>query len=161
MSFIPAGVNEMDGRMGSRFALPVLAVTILALSALSVLSGCGSGEPFSMLPVSGKVKTQRGGPLPAGGIRLRFTPLAAPIDARTHPRPGAALTEADGAFTEVTTREFGDGLVVGKHQVEAFPAGSSTSPFRIQPTEIEVGPGSTEFEFTISEALKGESSRTG
>jgi hypothetical protein len=139
----------MSGRVSPRSALLVLAFTVLAVSALSVLPGCGSGQPYSMRPVSGKVKTERGGALPPGGIRLRFTPKVAPIDAKTHPRPGAALTAADGTFAEVTTMEFGDGLVVGKHQVEAFPAGSSTSPFRIQPAEIEVGSGSTEFEFTI------------
>lgn len=79
--------------------------------------GC-SKEPFSMVPVSGKVTYEDGSVIPAKQIRVEFIPQAEMANASTHPRPGMTyLNVADGTFASVTSHKGGDGLVVGKHKV--------------------------------------------
>jgi hypothetical protein len=81
------------------------------------LAGCGSGEPFSYVPVSGKVTYADGTPIPAK-LKLIFIAVNPPTaDAGTVPKPGAAITNSDGTFDAVTSHTYGDGLIPGKHKV--------------------------------------------
>jgi hypothetical protein len=84
--------------------------------ALALLTGCGSGEPFDHVPVSGQITYEDGSPLP-GKVQLNFYPQVAPIDSQTHPRPGVAYTDEQGKFDVATTHRWGDGLIRGTHKV--------------------------------------------
>jgi hypothetical protein len=81
-------------------------------------AGCGSGDPFGYAQVSGKLSYEDGTLIPIDNITLTFYPQAAPIDAKTYPRPGmATVDKTTGAFGNVTSHKAGDGLVRGKHKV--------------------------------------------
>jgi hypothetical protein len=84
---------------------------------LFFVAGCGSGEPFDYIPVSGTVAYEDGTPIPASGLQLRFDSLDAKPVGEFHPLPGKAIVDSSGAFAQVTTHKFGDGLVPGKHKV--------------------------------------------
>lgn len=85
--------------------------------ALSLLAGCGDGDPFTYVPVSGKLAYEDGTPIPAGGIRLQFfLQDTAPING-AYPRPAAADVDQTGGFSRVTSYKYGDGLAPGKHKV--------------------------------------------
>ncbi len=116
------------------------------------LIGCGPSEPFEMLPVSGKVIYEDASLKNAARIRIVFESQAEPIDRKTHPRPGEAEGDpADGTFSAVTSRKYGDGLVVGKHKVRvlSYDEDEKQTECEVTPSEIEVGPESTEFEFKL------------
>lgn len=124
----------------------------LAGLLLAVAAGCGSSEPFELLPVSGKVTYGDGTLISAARIRLEFTPQVKPRDPKTHPRPGSAeVNVADGTFSVATTHKYGDGLVVGRHKVELFRYDDQEVPTEldVSPSEITVGPESTEFYFKV------------
>jgi hypothetical protein len=90
---------------------------VLALFA-SGLSGCGGGERFSYVKVAGKVSYEDGSLIPADRLRVRFIPLAPPLDSKTPPPSGyAEVDPKTGTFTVVTSHTHGDGLVPGKHKV--------------------------------------------
>jgi hypothetical protein len=90
--------------------------TALAIAALCC-TGCGSGEPFDYIPVTGKVTYDDGAPIPAGGMMLQFIAQdVEPVDGM-HPRPATASVDAQGEFKDVTSHKYGDGLVPGKHKV--------------------------------------------
>lgn len=110
--------------------------------------GCGSGEPFEMLPVSGKVTYEDGSLISTPRVEVVFEPQADPIDRRTFPRPGRAEVKvADGTFSAATSHKYGDGLVVGKHKVRviSYDAANLRTELDVTPSQIEVGPDSTEF----------------
>ena len=81
---------------------------------LSAMVGCGSDQPFSYVPMSGKVTYEDGTPVTAG--RLQFESQA-PAQRTLHPRPAVALIKPDGTFDAVTSHKHGDGLIPGKHKV--------------------------------------------
>lgn len=86
-------------------------------ATLSLLVGCGDGNPFAYVPVSGKLTYEDGTPIPAGSIRLQFfVQDIAPING-AYPRPAAADVDQTGAFSCVTSYKYGDGLSPGKHKV--------------------------------------------
>jgi hypothetical protein len=84
---------------------------------LLVAGGCGSGEPFDYIAVSGTVTYEDGTPIPASGLQLRFDSLDAKPVGEFHPLPGKAFVDSKGAFAQVTTHKYGDGLVPGRHKV--------------------------------------------
>lgn len=87
------------------------------LLTLAAAAGCDDGNPFDYVPVSGKLSYEDGSPIPAGGIRLRFyLQDVGPIDG-AYPRPGMANVDQSGAFPNVTSYNYGDGLTPGKHKV--------------------------------------------
>ena len=54
-------------------------------------------------------------------IELRFVPQVAALDAKTMPKHGVTEVDvANGTFEYVSTYEFGDGVVEGKHKVIAM-----------------------------------------
>lgn len=88
----------------------------LLLTLICLVLGCGKSEkPYSIVPVEGKVTYEDGTPIP--GVKVTFVSQAQPLDSKTHPRPGVAGIADDGTIEEVTTYNFGDGLVPGKHKV--------------------------------------------
>jgi hypothetical protein len=102
---------------------------IIRSVAALFLCGCGFGEPYPMVRVSGKVSYDDGSLIPAERINVQFVPQAAPIDAKTHPRAGAAEVDpATGAFDLVTTHDYGDGVVAGRHRVLITAYGADNLP---------------------------------
>jgi hypothetical protein len=80
---------------------------VLAGLMLAGVVGCGDGRP-TRVKVAGRV-TIDGQPLTAGNIR--FYPAAN--------RAATAAIQPDGRFT-LSTYDFGDGCVVGKHPVSVM-----------------------------------------
>ena len=105
-------------------ALPIdlerrIATAACLLPLLSIVfAGCGSGDPFEYVQVSGRVSYEDGTLIPAAKLRVTFIPEMQAIDARTHPRAGMAYVNvADGSFDNFTSHLPGDGVVPGKHRV--------------------------------------------
>lgn len=94
-----------------QLALVLFAATIIPCA------GCGSGNPWEPIAVSGKVAYEDGSAIPVNGMKLYFKPQTPPIDAKTFPREGAASVGPDGAFANATTYKYADGLIPGKHKV--------------------------------------------
>jgi hypothetical protein len=85
---------------------------------ISLLAGCGSGNPWRTVAVSGKITYEDGTVIPADSIKLFFASQAPPADAKTFPRQGSVgVNAADGSFENITTYKYGDGLIPGKHKV--------------------------------------------
>ncbi len=103
-----------------RFAMGrnLLAGWSLGLGVLCTL-GCGSGEPFDMTPVSGKVTYEDGSLIPGHRVEVRFVPQDVKSeDPKVSPRfAGAEVDVATGEFIESTTHTWGDGVIVGRHKV--------------------------------------------
>jgi hypothetical protein len=91
--------------------------TVLAL-ILFALAGCGSGKPWDLVQVNGKVTYEDGSAIPVGSMKLYFASQAPPADAKTFPRQGSVgVNVSDGTFQDVTTYKYADGLIAGKHKV--------------------------------------------
>jgi hypothetical protein len=90
----------------------------LPIGIFSVLiAGCGeSGNPFTSVPVSGKVTYDDGSAIPVQGMKIYFHSLDPPKEGM-HVRPGIGGVAADGTFKDITSYKFADGLVVGKYKV--------------------------------------------
>jgi hypothetical protein len=92
---------------------PICLILLVAVS-----TGCDSSEPFTYVQTTGKVTYEDGSLIQADYISVTFLPLAPPVDARTHPRPGyAEVNVADGTFKSTTSHKHGDGLTAGEHIV--------------------------------------------
>jgi len=90
----------------------------LLVPGLLCLAGCGSGDPFSYVRVSGKVTYEDGTPIPVEPLVLTFHPQDGQLDAKTYPKSGMAIARKDdGSFSEITSHKPGDGLVPGRHKV--------------------------------------------
>ena len=88
------------------------------LLLVAALAGCGGGNPYRTVPVSGKVTFDDGSLIQAESVELLFVPQVKPLDSKTYPRNATAIVNlADGTFSAATTYEFGDGLIVGQHKV--------------------------------------------
>jgi hypothetical protein len=102
---------------------------LAVICCLLFLAGCGSGDPFGYVQVSGKVIYEDGSRIPVDQLVLTFIPQSGPLDAKTYPRPGVAMVDpATGEFHNVTSHKVNDGLVRGKHKVTL--AGANNSPLR-------------------------------
>jgi hypothetical protein len=98
-------------------------------------AGCTSDDPFSYVQVSGKITYEDGSPIPAN-VYLLFIPQSAPVDSKTHPRPGQAKVDrATGEFHTVTSHKLGDGLVRGRHKVTVVDPACHPLPATIVPPE--------------------------
>jgi len=90
----------------------------MCLASILWLAGCGGSQPFSTVPVSGKVMYEDGSLIPAPQIQVMFVPQVPPVDKKTYPRPGLAyVNPKDGTFANVTSHQPGDGVVVGRAKV--------------------------------------------
>ncbi len=98
----------------SRSSLGSLLV-VVGMSLFFV--GCGNANPYATIPVTGVVKYVDGSLIPAQRITLKFISEQPPLDPKTHPRPGLGeVNVEDGSFV-VSTYDFDDGLIRGKHRV--------------------------------------------
>lgn len=107
------------------------------MCGLALLSaGCGSGDPFSYVQVSGKLTYEDGSLIPAETIILIFTPQQEAINSKTHPRPGSTtINKTTGEFRTVTSHKYGDGLVRGKHKVTLLSGDYQRLPAKLVPAE--------------------------
>jgi hypothetical protein len=94
----------------------------LAAVALLGLAGCGDGNPFDYVPVSGRLTYEDGTPIPAGGMRIGFTVIDVAPKNGAFPRPAEAVVNAEGNFSSVTSYKPGDGLMPGKHKAAIYYA---------------------------------------
>ncbi|HVT29350.1 MAG TPA: hypothetical protein VHE81_15140 [Lacipirellulaceae bacterium] len=91
---------------------------VLIALVIAFLAGCGSGTPWSPVPVTGKVTYEDGSVIPVKSMKLYFSPQTPPKDPKTYPREGVAIIDvATGSFQNVTTYKYNDGLIPGKHKV--------------------------------------------
>lgn len=91
--------------------------SLATAAAIVCCLGCGSGEPFDYIPVTGKVTYEDGSPIPASGMVLQFIAEDVAAVDGMHPRPATASVDAQGEFKDVTSHKYADGLVPGKHKV--------------------------------------------
>ncbi|NLF07487.1 MAG: hypothetical protein GX594_05840 [Pirellulaceae bacterium] len=116
-------------------ALLAARPTIAALCLL-LLAGCGNGDPFAYVRVSGKVTYEDGTLIPVPGIVLKFYPQSGELDAKTHPRPGMTKIDAKtGEFSDITSHHLNDGLVRGKHKVVLLAGDYQPLPPNLVPPE--------------------------
>ena len=100
------------------------------------LAGCGAGNPFDLVKVSGTLTYDDGTLIPANMIILKFEPLAAPLNTKTHPPSGMSYVNvSDGTFDVVTSHKYADGLVRGKHRVLVSATTESGDSTKLVPDE--------------------------
>ena len=95
---------------------------LLVIAAIMSSVGCGGSQPFSYIPVSGRLTYDDGMPVPAGGIRIGFKAIDAQPVGEAYPRPAEAVVNAEGNFESVTSYKPDDGLIPGKHKVTLYYA---------------------------------------
>jgi len=108
---------------------------LVLVAVFAALTGCGQGDPFDYVKVSGKVTYEDGSPIPGDRLEVEFVPLAEPVDPQTHPRPGFATMNEDGTFDSVTSYKHGDGLVPGRHKVAVRSFSEDLNPTGAVPEE--------------------------
>ncbi len=93
--------------------------------------GCGDSIPFDIVPVKGKVTYEDGSIIKAARILVTFNPIDAKVvKKKTAPGGRVTIDLKDGTFSEVTSRKYNDGLLIGRHKVvvvafEIGPGGPS------------------------------------
>ena len=98
--------------------------------------GCGSGDPFSYVRVSGSVQYEDGALLDAHRITVTFVPQMDPVDGRLFPRSGKSeVNVSDGTFEVVTSHKYGDGIVRGKHKLLIHTYDEQNNPTDVVPPE--------------------------
>jgi hypothetical protein len=94
------------------------AIAAAILTAASLAIGCGSGAPFDMVAVHGKVTYEDGSTIPADRIVVKFNPVEPKKVGKAAMAAGhAEVDPVDGTFAAVTTWKHQDGVVAGKHKV--------------------------------------------
>ena len=126
-----AGVDQVEATSNSWLSVCALA-SVVAGCAI----GCSDGSPYNLVKVAGSVKYEDGSLIPAETIMLKFEPEAAALDAKTHPRKAyGRVNVADGAFDTMTTHQYGDGVVAGRHKVLIIPTTSEGKVTKLVPDE--------------------------
>ncbi len=144
----------------SEIRLTVWTLVLPIVLVAPLLGGCGSGDPYGVIPVSGTVKYDDGSLIEAAQILITFIPQAEPVDSKTFPRPG--ITEAntaDGTFDNLCTYGYGDGVILGEHKVTIKALDANEGYTQAMPLEyidvattpltVTVASGSTTFDFKI------------
>lgn len=99
-------------------------------------TGCGGESPFRLAPVHGKVTYEGGSPIqvPQGGqVRVAFVPQDAAPVGQAHPTAAQATLKPDGSFSELTTYQFGDGAIIGRHKVTVLAVDTMEQPLPVIP----------------------------
>jgi|GEM_PF-1962877 len=124
---------------------------VLSIIGLVILGAAGCGRtPYKVVPISGTIKYEDGSRIEADMVSIVLVSQEAPLDRKTHPRVGRAeLNIADGTFRCISTYDFDDGAIVGRHKIvlralgpneassDAIP--EAYSDVSTTPLEIEVG----------------------
>lgn len=130
----------------------------MAVAAAAVAIGCSGGAPYEMIDVAGTVKYEDGSLIAADSIMVKFSPQAAPVDPKTHPRPAIASVDvSDGTFAFATTHKHADGIVAGKHKVLVIAYGKNGKGTDVVPkayehpttTPVELDAGDSPFEIRV------------
>ena len=130
----------------------------LWVAATASVLGCSGGNPYDMVEVAGSVKYEDGSLIPADSIMVKFSPQAAPLDPKTHPRPAIASVDvSDGTFAFATTHKHADGIVAGKHKVLVIAYGKNGTGTNVVPkayehpatTPVELDAGESPFEIKV------------
>jgi hypothetical protein len=108
-------------------------VALCGVFLMMSLTGCGSGEPFGYVNVPGKITYDDGSPIPAPHLKLTFIPVnppPSPDPKMSAPKAKADVHSADGTIPadEITSHQFGDGLLPGKHKVQIIPYDNNDLP---------------------------------
>ena len=112
-----------------KFALVIVVAAFLTI-------GC-SGKPFDFVSASGKVTYDDGSLIPAERIVVTFVPETDSGAGVNHPPNGVAEVDpADGTFAEVTSHQFGDGLLPGQHKVQIVALDQANNPTRAVPAHF-------------------------
>ena len=102
---------------------------LFSAAALGLVAGCGGDNPFDMVRVTGEVTYEDGSVIPASTVVVTFYPQADPIDAKTHPKFAVVYASGeDGSFPVVSTHEYGDGLIAGRHKVTVVARDENEQP---------------------------------
>ena len=130
----------------------------MTLSILCVATGCsGASNPYGTVPASGQITFSDGSLIPAARIDVQFISQEPPVDAKTHPRPGVALVEpADGTFV-VSTYNFNDGVIQGRHKVIVSAYDEQRRPLKsisrdytsVETTPLEIDTADGNFDLKI------------
>jgi hypothetical protein len=124
-----------DNNAGTAYRTRLFTWGVACLAAVGA-AGCSDGRPYDIVEVSGTVTYDDGSLIPAESMMLKFSPKAAPIDPKTHPRKGIAqVNVSDGTFAHVTTYKHADGIVAGKHKVTVTAYGKDRESARAVPAE--------------------------
>ncbi|MCS7306596.1 MAG: hypothetical protein NZ602_16000 [Thermoguttaceae bacterium] len=113
---------------------------LLGILILGAWVGCGSEVPFRLAPVQGKVIYEDGTPvraeqIKAAAIRIAFVPQDAAPVGQAYPTAAQGLLKPDGAFSELTTYQFGDGAIIGRHKVTLIAVDAMEKPLPAVPKE--------------------------
>jgi hypothetical protein len=84
---------------------------------LLILSGCG-GEPFALVPVTGKITYDDGSLIPGTRVVVSFVP----VERRTSGKDVFSGSQGEldvktGAIVGVTTHKYDDGTIPGRYKV--------------------------------------------
>ena len=117
--------------MDYRGTVRCFSVWVLGLAACLSIAGCGSGVPFGIVPVNGKVTYEDGSRIEADSILVTFNPVLTGEKGSVVPPGGQTTVNVqDGTFSAVSSRRAYDGVALGKHKVVvvAFKKGPNGSP---------------------------------
>ena len=131
--------------------------------ALALACGC-SGGPFDYVPASGSVTYEDGSLIPADRLMVTFVPQVDSAEGKIHPPNAVAeVNSADGSFQEVTSHQFGDGLLAGRHKVQIVALDAAQNPTSAVPREyasvsttpLEVDTANRPFELKVRKPNAG------
>jgi hypothetical protein len=108
-------------------------IAFSSLACVVFVSGCGSGDPYSYVPASGKITYEDGTPIQAPQVSLTFIAIDPPTsgDEKIHARPGNVSPDPKtGEFADITTHKPFDGLLPGKHKVIVNPRDEMGRPLQ-------------------------------
>lgn len=135
---------------GSRIT-PFVASVALALLTAGI-GGCGGSGPYGLKRVNGTVTYEDGSVIPAHRIEIKFWSMEQPLDEKTHPRPGVAEVQVDsGKFSDVSTYDYGDGAIKGRHKVVIMAMDEGNVPIPVIPG-VYLSPETTPLEVTTDDA---------
>jgi hypothetical protein len=122
-------------RRCARFAPRLLVRSIqtgLIVGGLLLVGGCGNRyrPPYEIVSAAGSILYADGTPLPVP-VSVQFWPQMEPVNPKEYPRPATAIVGPDGKFTSLTTWQFNDGIIPGKHKVQVLSSEGRVLPARI------------------------------
>ena len=109
-------------------------MSFCALLAVSQL-GCRD-NPYDVVRITGTLTYEDGSLIPGEMITLMLVSQAEALDRTTHPRTGRGQVRVeDGSFIGISTYDYGDGVILGKHKVVLRALGPNESPSDAIPPE--------------------------